>query len=109
MSSDEREIFNYLQTWGTDFVSANEVCRRATTKKRYHDDQDWAKPLLQVMLERGVLERDLQGRYRIKPQKKKKHDGRWVSPDIAAILEENGVETDPVDAEASPEEGPAED
>jgi predicted transcriptional regulator of viral defense system len=94
MNTDEREIFNYLQTWGGEFISVKEVCRRASTKKRYHDDPNWAQPLLQMMAERGLLERNLTGHYRIKPEPKKKHDGRWVSPEIKEILDENGVQVE---------------
>jgi hypothetical protein len=94
MSSDEREIFHYLQTWGVEFVSAKEVSRRAGSKKRYHEDPDWAKPLLMALAERGVLESDSMGRYRVKPERKKGHKQRWVSPEIEKLLKENGVEVD---------------
>jgi hypothetical protein len=105
MDSDEREIFDYLQTWGNDYVSAKEVCRRASTKKRYHEDPDWAKPILQIMDERGLIERDAVGRYRIKPQPKNKHDARWISPAIAEILKEGGVNLDEKNAtEPGPED-----
>jgi len=94
MNSDEREIFHYLQTWGLEFIGAKEVSRRASTKKRYHDDPDWAKPLLMGMAERGVLESDAMGRFRIKPERKKGHKQRWVSPEIEKLLKENGVEVE---------------
>jgi hypothetical protein len=93
MDSDEREIFNFLKTTGKDFVSAKEICRRAAGKKRYHDEPDWARPLLQVMAERGVLESDGLGRYRVKP-KPKKSGGRWMSPDIEKLLKSKGIEVD---------------
>ena len=49
MDSDERDIFHYLQTWGANFVSAKEICRRAGSKKRYNEDNDWARgPLMQI-------------------------------------------------------------
>ena len=76
MSSDEREIFNYLQTWGGEFINAKEVSRRAGTKKRFHEDPDWAKPLMMGMVERGILESDLHGRFRLKPERKKNHKQR---------------------------------
>ena len=94
MSSDEREIFNYLQTWGGEFINAKEVSRRAGTKKRYYEDPDWAKPIMLGMAERGILESDLSGRFRIKAEPKKGHKQRWVSPDIEKILNDNGVEID---------------
>ena len=94
MNTDEREIFNYLQTWGAEFVGAVEICRRAATKKRFYDDPDWAKPILISMKDRGILESDMQGRYRIKPIDKKKAGKLWVAPDIEKILQEGGQEVD---------------
>lgn len=90
MDSDEREIFSFLKTTGKDYVAAREICRRAAGKKRFHDEPDWAKPILQSMAERGILETDGTGRYRIKP-KPKRSGGRWISPDIEKLLKEKGV------------------
>ena len=107
MSSDEREIFNYLQTWGGEFINAKEVSRRAGTKQRFHEDPDWARPLLNGMVENGLLESDLHGRYRVKPDTKKSHKQRWVSPDIEEILKEKGVDIDGDGTEpAADEENP---
>jgi hypothetical protein len=94
MDSEEREIFYFLKTHGEDFVNAKEVARRASGKKKYHDNPEWAKPILMRMQERGVLENDAQGRYRIKPVGNKKRDKRWVAPDIAKILQEKGVQVE---------------
>ena len=104
MNSDEREIFHYLQTWGAEFISAKEVSRRASTKKRYHEDPDWAKPLLIGMAERGVLESDSMGRFRIKPERKKGHNQRWVSPEIEKILNDGGVKVDGEATDAAAED-----
>jgi len=92
MDADEREIFYFLKTWGSEFVGVREICRRAGGKKKYFQDNDWAKPLLIRMHERGIIEHDSQGRYRIKPVPNKNKGNRWVSPDIAKILQESGVE-----------------
>ena len=94
MDTDERDIFQFLKTWGADFTNAKEVARRATSKKRFYEDPDWAKPILMRMAERGILESDIQGRYRIKPVPKKKHVKKWVAPDIAKILQESGLEVE---------------
>ncbi len=94
MDSDEREIFEYLKTFGEDFVSAREICRRAGGKRRYAEDNNWAKPALHRMKEQFILEGDQLGRYRIKPPPDKSHKGRWVSPDIEKILRESGVQAD---------------
>jgi hypothetical protein len=91
MDTEEREIFYFLKTWGEEFVSAKEIARRASGKKKFYQNPEWAKPLLMRMQERGVLESDTTGRYRVKPVVKKSKDKRWVSPDIAKILQENGV------------------
>jgi hypothetical protein len=92
MDSDERDIFQFLKTWGTDFTNAKEVARRASSKKKFHEDPEWAKSILMRMVERGILQSDAQGRFRIKPVPKKRQGKQWVSPDIAKILKESGVE-----------------
>jgi hypothetical protein len=92
MDSEEREIFYFLKTFGEEFVNGKEIARRASGKKKFYGNPDWAKPVLERMKERGVLESDGQGRYRVKAVGKKSRDKRWVSPDIAKILEESGVQ-----------------
>jgi hypothetical protein len=94
MDGDERDIFQFLKTRGADFVNAMEIARRAGNKKRFYDDPDWAKVVLMRMEERGILDSDAAGRYRIKPASRKDKDKRWVAPDIAKILQESGVETE---------------
>jgi len=94
MNTDEREIFHFLKSWGGEYVSAAEIARRASGKKRFHDDPNWAKPVLVNMVERGILENNVNGRYRIKPGARKNKGNRWVAPDIAKLLQENGVEVE---------------
>jgi hypothetical protein len=103
MDSDERGIYEYLKTWGTEYVNAMEIARRATSKKRFYDDPDWAKPILMRMADRGILENDMQGRYRVKPLSRKDKNKRWVAPDIAKILQESGVEIETGDGIAPDE------
>ena len=94
MDGDERDIFQFLKTRGTEFVGAMEIARRAGNKKKFYQDPDWAKVVLMRMGERGILESDSQGRYRIKPVSRKDKSKRWVAPDIAKILHESGVEVE---------------
>ncbi len=94
MDGDEREIFQFLKSRGEDFVNAVEIARRAGGKRKFHEDPEWAKPLLVRMTERGILQSDPLGRYRVKPVGRKGKDKRWVSPDIAQILKESGVEAE---------------
>ncbi len=91
MDIDEREIFLFLKSYGADHVAAREICRRAGGRRRYEEDHDWALPILQRMLERGILEVNAGGQFRVKPIKRNKND-RWVAPDIARILKESGIE-----------------
>jgi hypothetical protein len=94
MDGDERDIFQFLKTRGTEFVGAMEIARRAGNKKKFYEDPDWAKTVLMQMQERGILEHDAAGRYRIKPVSRKDKNKHWVAPDIAKILHESGVEVE---------------
>jgi hypothetical protein len=90
MDSDEREIYDYLKTWPKVFVSAREISRRAGGKRRFRDDPHWAKPALTRLVEKGLLEVDSFGHYRIKPAETRAKRQRWVSPQIARILRDSG-------------------
>jgi len=95
MDADEREIYQFLKSWGGQFIAPREICRRAGGRKRFNDEPEWAKPVLLRMEERGILESNSTGNYRIKPvRKKKEQDKHWVSPEIAKILKEAGVEVE---------------
>lgn len=94
MDIEEREIFLFLKTYGSDYVALREVCRRAGGRRRYDEDHEWAKPILLRMLERGILESNAGGQFRVKPVLKKKKPARWVAPDIAKILQDSGVQSD---------------
>jgi hypothetical protein len=98
MDIDEREIFLFLKTYGADFVAAREICRRAGGRRRYHQDHEWAIPIVVRMAERGILEMNAEGQYRVKPSKVKKQE-RFVSPEIAKILKESGVEVEGAETE----------
>jgi len=90
MDADEREIYNYLSGFGEEWVNAKEICRRAGGKKRYNDDNNWARPVLRRMKDRSILEGDLMGRFRIRPSNE--HEEESISPDIQDILKEDGDE-----------------
>ncbi len=94
MDSAEREIFEFLKSWGGEYVNAREIARRAGGRKLFHENPDWAKPILLRMVERGILENDQLGRYRVKPVGRAKKHSRWVSPEIAKILKDSGVKVE---------------
>jgi hypothetical protein len=71
-------------------VSFAEISRRAGGKRRYRQEPEWAVPVLARMVERGVLESDSTGHYKLKTRPKKERPTRWVSPQIRKILERSG-------------------
>jgi hypothetical protein len=101
MDADEREIFQYLKGYGEEWVNAKEICRRAGGKRRFNEDNNWARPVLQRLRDRQLVEGDELGRYRIRPLK---HKGRWISPDIEKLLRESGIEVDAERADAAADE-----
>jgi hypothetical protein len=90
MDSEEREIYFFLKSYRAEFISSREICRRAGGKKRFQKSPEWAKPHLTRMAERGILETDPAGHYRIRPPKDRGGLKRWVSPQVAAILRSSG-------------------
>ena len=90
MDADEREIVDYLSTFGEQWVNSKEICRRAGGKRRFNDDNHWAIPVLQRLKDNQVLEADMRARYRIKPPPKHGHD-HAVSPDTQKLLDEGGM------------------
>ena len=84
-------------------MAAREICRRAGGRRKYDEDHEWAKPILTRMVERGILETNAEGQYRVKPIKKHK-EGKWVSPDIAKILKESGIEVETAEPQSGSEE-----
>ena len=94
MDADEREIYQFLKSWGSQFVAAREVCRRAGGKQRFQGEPEWAKPVLLRMVGRGILESNSTGHFRIKRLPKKSADKHGISPGIAKILVESGVKVE---------------
>lgn len=97
MDSEEREVYYYLKAELGKFVPANAISRHAGGKHKYREAPDWARPVLLRMQERGILEVDAVGAYRLKPRPSKEATTkRWVSPQIAAILKRSGKQFDDV-------------
>lgn len=103
MDSDEKDIFEYLKTFGEQFVAAREICRRAGGRKKYDKSPHWAIPILQSMVDKEILESDSTAHYRIRQEIKKKKEKHWLAPHIKKILEEKGVDPHKtMDIEAEP-------
>ena len=90
MDADEREVCNYLKSRVGLYVSGREIARRAGGKWRFRDDPNWAAQVLLHLVEKGYLESDASGYYRLKPTDKRRKPKKWVSPQIKAILEQSG-------------------
>ncbi len=85
MTADERDICNYLKSWRGQFVYGRDIARHAGGKWRFREDSEWATAPLARLVERGVIESDAMGAFRIpysRPKAKK-----WVAPQIKDILE----------------------
>ena len=90
MDADERDICLYLRGFPGQFVSFAEVSRRAGGKRRYRHEPEWASPVLARLVEKGMIESDSTGHYRLKTRPKREKQTRWVSPEIRKILEKSG-------------------
>jgi hypothetical protein len=101
MDADEKAIIDYLKSWSEQFVSGKEICRRAGGKWRFREDPEWAGPVLTRLVERGHIESDSTGHYRLVRSSKEKKDKKWVSPQMRKILEQSGKDFGEV---LSPEE-----
>jgi hypothetical protein len=93
MTSEERDIYHYLMTAPKAYFSSKEIARRAAGKKTFQESPQWAKPFLPRMVEKGVLEMDGAGHFRIKSKMETElKDRKWVAPHIARILKQSGKE-----------------
>ena len=91
MDAAEREIYHYLKSRRPTSVPARDINRHVGSKRKYRYNHDWAQSALLRMVDRGILETDAEGFYRLKPIPRKDTEGkRWASPAIAEILKASG-------------------
>ncbi len=97
MDADEREIFYFLRSERHHFVPIHTISRLAGGRQKFRENPDWARPPLMRMVERGILEIDSTGAYRLKPiPKPDANTQRWISPQIAELLRRSGKRFDGV-------------
>ena len=89
MDSDEKEVCLYLRSCGGQFTSGKEISRRAGGKRRYTADPNWVFPVLSRLGEKGFIESDSTGHYRMRPPRDSSKTKKWVSPEIRKILEKS--------------------
>ncbi len=90
MDADETQVCTYLKCFPDQFVSAREICRRADGKWRYREDERWALPVLQRLLEEKAIETDEAGHYRLlskEEPKSEEKEKQWISPEAGEPLE----------------------
>ena len=91
MDADEKDVFRYLRAEGGQFVAINSISRHAGGKQKFRESPEWAKAAVLRMVERGILEVDAAGAYRLKPRPVNDSSPRcWVSPQIAEMLRKSG-------------------
>jgi hypothetical protein len=90
MDADERDIFYYLRNEPDTFVPGAAIFRQAGGRRKFREDQEWARGPLMRMVERGILEVDATGAYRLRPVPRTQQAQRWISPQFADILRKKG-------------------
>jgi len=91
MDPDETILFTYLNSWPGDFVSCQQICRQADGRRRFQQDSRWALVPLNRLVDKGLVETDGAGRYRVPVERKvDKKPAPWISPHIKNLLERNG-------------------
>jgi hypothetical protein len=91
MDADERAIYYYLKSRRPKAAPVRDIARHVGGRRRFRYAPDWARPVLLRMIERGIVETDATGSYRLSPVPKRVTEGkRWASPDIAEILKSSG-------------------
>ncbi len=104
MDADERSICTYLKSWPNEFISGREISRRAGGKWRFRQDPQWATPVLTRLVEKGVVEEDSTGHFRLVVKQDKAKPKKWVSPQIRKILENSGKDFGQVTEIEDPDE-----
>ena len=66
MRDEEVQIINFLQCSPDSWFARKEIARRAVKRKEFEENPHWADTSLADLVARGVIENDLQGRYRLK-------------------------------------------
>ncbi len=95
MDADERDIYYYMKSYGPDFVPFREICRRAASKRRFRFESDWARPVVSRMIDRGILETDQTGRFRLKPRPEIDMKGKvWASKELVKLFQAKGKPVD---------------
>ena len=64
LNAEALEIIAYLKTAGGKFVSMREISLKAGGRRRFEETPDWARSLMQPLLEAGHIQVNSRGHYR---------------------------------------------
>jgi len=91
MDANERDIYYYLKARRREYIPVREISRRTGGRRRWIYRPEWARPVLESMERRGIIERNEQGEYHLKPMPAQETKGkRWISPALAKTLKASG-------------------
>lgn len=65
LSAEALEIITYLKTASGKFVSMPEIARRAGGRRRFEESPRWARNLMPLLLDAGLIEVNARGHYRV--------------------------------------------
>ena len=65
LNAEALEIIGYLKTVTGKFVSMREISLKAGGRRRYEESPDWARNLMQPLLEAGHIQVNARGHYRV--------------------------------------------
>jgi hypothetical protein len=65
MGTDETQVLEYLRQYPDTYISGIEVGKRASGRKRFQQDRDWARPVLRRLEVEFLVESNEYGHYRI--------------------------------------------
>ena len=65
LSAEALEIIAYLKTAPGKFVSLREISLKAGGRRRFEESPDWARGLMQPLIEAGHIQVNARGHYRV--------------------------------------------
>ena len=68
LSEEEQIILKYLEPLKEVGASVREICRKASTKDRFKENERWAYPYLSSLKDKKLVETTPNGAYRLPPE-----------------------------------------
>ena len=69
LCEEEQIIVRYLEHCGDAGASAREICRKASTKDAWKENERWAYPFISSLKDKKVIETNAGGSFRVPPKK----------------------------------------